>query len=200
MSWLPTGFVRDIIQTLVLTVVIFFAVQTFVGQPYQVEMVSMQHTLEPGHYVFVDKLTPRVDAYHRGDIVVFWPTSQSGRVQEHPFIKRVIGVAGETVEVRDGRVWIDDEVLDEPYVFSDGGEAQATTITSESRWVIPEGQLFLLGDHRSNSVDSRSFGPVGVGQVVGRAWLRYWPLDSLAILGGSAQATAIEPLETTETP
>lgn len=187
MSRLPTGLLRDVVQTLVLTVVIFFGIQTFVGQPYQVEMISMQHTLEPGHYVFVDKLTPRVDAYHRGDIVVFWAPS-AVRSQEHPFIKRVIAVGGDSVEVRDGRVLVNETTLDEPYVFSDGDDSEATEAASESRWVIPDGQVFLMGDHRSNSVDSRSFGPVAVSDVVGRAWLRYWPLDSFTVLGGSAHA------------
>lgn len=195
MSRVSARLLRDIVQTLILTIVIFFAVQTFVGQPYQVEMISMQHTLEPGHYVFVDKLTPRVDAYHRGDIVVFRAPSATGD-QEHPFIKRVIGVGGDTVEVHDGRVWINGEMLDEPYVFSDGAAEQATLASSESQWTVPAGELFLMGDHRSNSIDSRSFGPVAVGEVVGRAWLRYWPLDSFSILGGSAQAaTTTEPTE-----
>jgi len=196
MSRLPRGLLRDVVQTLVLTALIFFAVQTFVGQPFQVEMVSMQRTLEPGHYVFVDKLTPRVDSYHRGDIVVFWAPSQSGRARAHPFIKRVIGVAGDTVELRDGRVWVNDTLLDENYVFSEDGAPQATLPYDASSWTVPEGQLFLMGDHRSNSVDSRSFGPVALGDVIGRAWLRYWPLDSLAIFGGSAQAGTAQPATT----
>ena len=189
MSRLPTGLLRDVLQTLILTVLIFFGIQTFVGQPYQVEMISMQHTLEPGHYVFVDKLTPRVDAYHRGDIVVFWAPSASGE-QEHPFIKRVIGVGGDRVDLRDGRVWINDAMLDEPYVYADGSATQLTMATTDSHWDIAAGELFLMGDHRSNSVDSRTFGPVAVADVVGRAWIRYWPLDSFTVLGGSAHAAA----------
>ena len=84
----------EIIETLVLTLVIFVVVQTFVAQPYQVQQHSMERTLEPEEYVLVDKLTPRFDGYHRGDIVVFHPPAGVGE-DDTPFIKRVIGVAGD---------------------------------------------------------------------------------------------------------
>ncbi len=188
MSRVNFSLVRDILQTFVLTIVFFFAVQTFVGQPYQVEMHSMQGTLEPGQYVFVDKLTPRFDAYHRGDIVVFSAPAAAGRQEGTPFIKRVIGVPGDTVEIHDGQVWINAAALDEPYVFAVAGVPQTTETGDTSQWVIPDGALFLMGDHRWESVDSRYFGPVPISSVVGRAWLRYWPIDTLSTLGGTAQA------------
>lgn len=188
MSRLNLGLAKDILQTFVLTVVFFFGVQTFVGQPYQVEMHSMQNTLEPGQYVFVDKLTPRFDAYHRGDIVVFGAPRAAGREAGTPFIKRVIGVGGDTVDIRDGQVWINDVALQEPYVYAVAGVPETTETGDTSHWVVPAGEVFLMGDHRWESVDSRFFGPVPVSTVVGRAWLRYWPLDSLSTLGGTAQA------------
>jgi signal peptidase I len=184
---------KDIIQTFILTVVFFFGVQTFVGQPYQVEMHSMQSTLEPGQYVFVDKLTPRFDAYHRGDIVVFGAPQAAGREAGTPFIKRVIGVGGDTVEIRDGQVWVNDVAQTEPYVYAVDGVPETTESGDTSRWLVPTDEVFLMGDHRWESVDSRFFGPVPVSTVVGRAWLRYWPLDSLSTLGGTAQATTPAP-------
>ena len=191
MSRLSIPLLRDVLQTFILTIVIFLAVQTFVGQPFKIEMHSMEQTLEPGQYVFVDKLTPRFDQYHRGDIVVFAPPDAAGGQDGVPFIKRVIGVAGDTVEVHDGRVYVNDVGLDEPYVYADASGPQTTDASGLSRWTVPVGELFLMGDHRAESVDSRSFGPVPVSSVVGRAWLRYWPLDHLAILGGGkAQAAA----------
>ena len=186
--------VRDIVQTFALTVIFFVVVQTFIGQPYQVEMHSMQGTLEPGQYVFVDKLTPRFDSYHRGDIVVFSAPESAGRQEGVPFIKRVIGVPGDAVEIHDGRVFVNGDELDEPYLFAGALGAEPTETAQRSQWIVPDGQLFLMGDHRTQSIDSRSFGPVPVGSVVGRAWLRYWPLDSVAILGGgTAQAARAEP-------
>ncbi len=190
MSRLNTALAKDILQTFLLTVVFFFGVQTFVGQPYQVEMDSMQSTLQEGQYVFVDKLTPRFDSYNRGDIVVFSAPEAAGREGGTPFIKRVIGVAGDTVDIHDGQVWINQQRIDEPYVFALDGVPQTTETGDTNHWTIPDGALFLMGDHRWESVDSRFFGPVPASSVVGRAWLRYWPLDQFSTLGDTAQAAA----------
>ncbi|HYH93211.1 MAG TPA: signal peptidase I [Candidatus Saccharimonadales bacterium] len=179
------GCLFEIVETLVLTLIIFVVIQNFVAQPYKVQQQSMEHTLEPEQYVLVDKLTPRFDTYKRGDIVVFTPPEDWGE-DGTPFIKRVIGQGGETIEIRDdGLVYVDDQALDEPYLYAESaGEPPEPTTASpdEARWTVPDGELFLMGDHRQNSADSRTFGPVPVGQVIGRAWLRYWPLDTFGIL------------------
>jgi signal peptidase I len=179
------GCLFEIVETLVLTLIIFLVIQTFVAQPYKVQQQSMEHTLEPDEYVLVDKLTPRFDTYKRGDIVVFSPPADWSREDDTPFIKRVIGLGGDTVDIRDGDVFIDGTKLDEPYLFSTTttDPPQPTTVAGdEHRWVIPAGEVFLMGDHRSNSADSRMFGPVETEQVIGRAWLRYWPIDVFGIL------------------
>ena len=179
------GCLFEIVETLVLTLIIFVVIQNFVAQPYKVQQQSMERTLEPEQYVLVDKLTPRFDPYKRGDIVVFTPPQDWGD-NGTPFIKRVIGVAGDTVEIRDdGYVYVDDVRLEEPYLYSDeiGGPSQPTTASLEqTNWTIADDEVFLMGDHRSNSADSRTFGPVDTDQVIGRAWLRYWPLDTFGIL------------------
>jgi signal peptidase I len=179
------GCLFEIVETLVLTLIIFLVIQTFVAQPYKVQQQSMEHTLEPDQYVLVDKLTPRFDTYKRGDIVVFKPPPDWAQEDGTPFIKRVIGLGGDTVEIHDGNVYINHTKIDEPYIYkaAPGDPPQPTTVPGdENRWVIPTGDLFLMGDHRSNSADSRTFGPVTDGQVIGRAWLRYWPLDVFGIL------------------
>jgi signal peptidase I len=179
------GCLFEIIETLVLTLIIFLVIQTFVAQPYKVQQMSMEHTLEPEQYVLVDKLTPRFDTYSRGDIVVFNPPDDWAQEDGTPFIKRVIGLGGDTVEIRDGSVFINGTELDEPYLYAvaPGDPPQPTTVPGdEHRWVIPEGELFLMGDHRTNSADSRAFGPVQVDHIIGRAWLRYWPIDVFGIL------------------
>jgi signal peptidase I len=177
------GCLLEIVETLVLTLIIFLAIQTFVAQPYKVEQGSMEHTLEPDQYVLVDKLTPRIGPYQRGDIVVFTPPPGVERPGGAPFIKRVIGVAGDTVEVKDGGVFVNGTELAEPYLFADvpGGPPEPTTASRKS-WTVPTGELFLLGDHRAVSEDSRTFGTVTVSSVIGRAWLRYWPLNGFGVL------------------
>jgi len=177
------GCLLEIVETLVLTLIIFFVIQTFVAQPYRVQQVSMERTLEPDQYVLVDKLTPRFDAYKRGDIVVFNPPPNWVQAQGQPYIKRVIGVGGDTVELKDGKVLVDGTALIEPYVFQEDGDSQPTdALIGVGKWVVPDGQLFLMGDHRSNSADSREFGPVDISAVIGRAWLRYWPINTFEIL------------------
>ena len=179
------GCLFEIVETLVLTLIIFLVIQTFVAQPYKVQQMSMEHTLEPDQYVLVDKLTPRFDTYKRGDIVVFSPPPDWAREDDTPFIKRVIGLGGETVEIRDGGVYVNGTKLDESYIFAaaKGDPPQPTTASGDqSSWVIPTGELFLMGDHRLNSADSRMFGPVETGQIIGRAWLRYWPIDVFGVL------------------
>jgi signal peptidase I len=178
------GCLFEIVETLVLTLIIFLVIQNFVAQPYQVKQQSMERTLEPEQYVLVDKLTPRWDTYKRGDIIVFNPPDTWAQDDGTPFIKRVIGVAGDTVEVRDdGFVYVNGKKLDEPYVFEVAGKPQPTTAgDAQSRWTVPDGQLFVMGDHRGSSADSRVFGTIPIGHVIGRAWLRYWPFDTFGIL------------------
>lgn len=179
------GCLLEVVETIVLTVLIFLGIQTFVAQPYKVQQSSMETTLMPEQYVLVDKLTPRWAPYQRGDIVVFDPpeTWRTGG-SNVPFIKRVIGLPGDTVELRDGRVFVNDVELNEPYIYLENGVPQPTEPQSggATEWVIPDGQLLVMGDHRENSADSRTFGPIEIRHVIGRAWLRYWPFDTFGVL------------------
>ena len=178
------GCLFEVVETLALTLLIFVVIQNFIAQPYKVQMNSMERTLEPGQYVLVDKLTPRFDAYNRGDIVVFDPPADWGD-RSTPYIKRVIGEPGDVVEIReDGLVYVNGVALVEPYLYADdAGNPQATTAPlDEATWTVPGGELFLMGDHRQNSSDSRTFGPVPIDRVIGRAWLRYWPIGTFGIL------------------
>lgn len=190
----PLGCLLEIVQTLVLTVVLFWVVQSFVAQPFQVRQLSMQPTIENNEYVLIDKLTPRFDTYHRGDIVVFAPPPEAATQLGEPFIKRIVGVAGDTIELRDGRVFVNATALDEPYLFAVDGIAEPTEPESdEDSWTIADGELFVMGDHRRRSSDSRSFGPITVDSVVGRAWLRYWPLAGFGVLPSAGHPELADP-------
>ncbi|HEX5465682.1 MAG TPA: signal peptidase I [Candidatus Limnocylindrales bacterium] len=179
----PLGCLLEVAETLALTLIIFLIIQNFVAQPFMVEQDSMEHTLEPNQYVLVDKLTPHLDSYKRGDIVVFHPPDQPE--SSVPYIKRIIGLPGDRLEFKDGAVWVDGQRLDEPYVYDD----QPTLAgPAGSLVVVPPGEYFGMGDHRLDSVDSRVFGPIPAGNIIGRAVLRYWPLDALAVLSGPTYA------------
>lgn len=184
------GCLLEIAETLLLTLLIFWVIQTFVAQPYRVEQESMRITLEQNQYVLVDKLTPHFDSYSRGDIIVFNPARRDGSCDSPavdetnegnvPFIKRVIGEPGDTVSIHDGSVFINGTAIDEPYVYKGPTGANG----DQDTWQVPADRLFVMGDNRNNSTDSRvpTIGPICVRDVIGKAWLRYWPLDRLGIL------------------
>jgi signal peptidase I len=175
------GCLLELVETLVLTLVIFFVVQNFVAQPFQVKGDSMEHSFEPNDYVLVDKLSPHWNAYSRGDVVVLQPP-QGWAAEKTPFIKRVIGVGGDTIEVKDGKVYVNGTVLDEPYLFADADGTRQATMSDEPQWVVPADDIFVMGDHRQQSADSRLFGPIPVASVLGRAVIRYWPLAAFGTI------------------
>jgi signal peptidase I len=185
------GCLLELGETIILTIVIFFVVQHFIAQPYQIMQVSMEHSLEPGQYVLVDKLSPAFNDYKRGDVIVFEPPagfSEDGG--DIPFIKRVIGVPGDLVEIHDNAVWVNGVQLNEPYVYD---QQPTTPLSNVSTWRVPQGYLFVLGDHREASQDSRVFGPIARSSVIGRAWLRYWPLGVFSFVGSATYAGVPDP-------
>jgi len=186
-------FALEIVQTIVLTLVIFVLIQNFVAQPFKVEGRSMEQSFVENDHVLVDRLTGRWSPYARGQVVVLHPP-QDASDQRAPYIKRVIGVGGDTVEIRDGRVSVNGTALDEPYLFRNAaGVDEPTEASDQARWVVPDGDLFVLGDHRQASSDSRAFGPVPVSSVIGRAVLRYWPFASFGIIESPSYANIPAP-------
>jgi signal peptidase I len=128
------GCLFEVLETLVLTLVIFFVIQTFIAQPFQVQQHSMERTFVEGDYVLVDRLSHLWNPYGHGQVVVFAPP-ESWTTRKEPYIKRVIGVGGDTVEVRDGAVFVNGEALDEPYLYrdADGVAEPVTQIGSAER-------------------------------------------------------------------
>jgi signal peptidase I len=168
---------REVVETLLLAAVIFLLVRLVVLN-FRVDGQSMTPNLADGQmllvnrnaYQFFDVNGTRYypfDPPERGDVVVFDPPSES----EKPYIKRIIGLAGEEVTFGDGHVLIDGAPLEEDYIEDNTRCGRADTCDV----VVPEGHVYVLGDNRRNSSDSRVFGPVPVENVVGKAWLSYWP-------------------------
>jgi signal peptidase I len=182
------GWLIEIAQTVALTLVLFFGIQWFVAQPFQVEQYSMERTFEQGDYVLIDKLSPRWDAYSRGDVVVFAPPA-AWTSRPEPYIKRVIGEPGDEIGIRDGRVLVNGVALDEPYLYlGEDGLPEPTRPGDGDTWTVGADELFVMGDHRMESADSRVFGPIPFSSVIGRAALRYWPLASLSLVTAPAYA------------
>jgi signal peptidase I len=199
------GCALEIVETLVLTLVIYLIIHNFVAQPFEVEQQSMVPTVNPGEYVLIDKISPRFSDYRRGDIVVFQPPPGFGQGGV-PFIKRVIGLPGDTVSLENGRVFVTPAGgspvrLDEPYVVRTivGGTAPTLPKNADgtSSWTIAAGTYFVMGDNRPSSQDSRFFGPVDRELIIGRAWLRYFPLDRVGIVERPTYAGLSARLEVT---
>jgi signal peptidase I len=170
-----------VLETVTLTVLLTLSAQTFVAQPFQIEHTSMLDTLREGQMVLVDKLSPRFTGFSRGEIVVFHPTVAAG-ADDTPYIKRVIGLPGDRVELTGGAVRVNGVPLEESAYVYRGEPTRPTGGTT--RWDVPPETLFVLGDHRGDSTDSRSamLGLVRYDQVIGRALVRYWPPDTATVL------------------
>lgn len=173
-----TNWLVETVLTVALAIGLYLIIQALVVQTYRVEGHSMDDSLHDGQHLLIDKLTPRFDDYSRGDVVVLHPPDEPE--DSTPFIKRVIGVAGDHLEVHDGAVWVDGTQLDEPYVAA--GAITEPSFSDESSWDVGPGEVFVMGDNREDSRDSREFGVVQTSEIIGRAWLRFWPLDAFGIL------------------
>jgi signal peptidase I len=154
---------REIVETVVLTLVIFFLIQTVVRN-FRVVGTSMEPNLHTGEYLIVDKISYHLSAPQRGDVIVFEPPVSA----EGDYVKRVIGLPGELVEVQNGLVLINGKPITEPYVV------RPASYSMDARRVGPD-ELFVLGDNRNMSSDSHSWGMLPMDKVVGKALVSYWP-------------------------
>ena len=158
------------LRDLALSVLIALIVILFLYQPVRVEGTSMMPSLVDQERIFINKFSYRfgITAVNHGDTVVFWLPGDTSK----SYIKRVIGVPGDTVEISRGRVYVNDQELTEPYVPEEYRDH-----VSLDRVTVPEGEYFVLGDHRSSSNDSRTWGTVARSYIYGKAVFSYWPLD-----------------------
>ncbi len=162
--------------------IVAFVIKVFLFQAYYIPSPSMEPSLGIGDRVIVNKLSYKLHDVNRGDMIVFEnPSTAEGEISD--LIKRVVALPGETLQVQDGKVYIDGNIMIEPYL--DGSEntfdfnMPAGCIGSTeliNQCVVPDGYVFVMGDNRGNSRDSRIFGPVDIETIVGRAFVKVWPL------------------------
>jgi signal peptidase I len=160
---------REMLETILLTVILFLALNALTGR-FQVRGSSMEPTLHDGQYLVISKLTYWLHPPARGDVIVFAPPNNPA----NDYIKRVVGLPGEEVEIRDGALWVEGIRLEEPYINSAGFYSGV--------WTLGEGEYFVLGDNRNNSSDSHSWGVLPEDNIVGKAWLSYWPPEEWSIV------------------
>ena len=192
-------FLKDLLETIALALLIFMALQSSVRN-YRVELSSMEPTLFPKDRLVVNKLVyfhldtetidrfvPFVDIWEddgtlfpfhppgRADIIIFHFPNDPSR----DFVKRVIGLPGDTISMIRGNVFIDGVMLEEPYLTKKDGDALAPTL-------VPPNSYFVLGDNRGGSSDSRHWGPVPLENIVGKVSLRYWPFSEFSLFSGNS--------------
>jgi signal peptidase I len=170
------SFFLDIIETVVVALSIFLIVYLFVMQPHQVNGQSMVPNFQDGEYLLTDKISYRVGEPERGDIVVFHApeASQCPEGTGCDFIKRVIGLPGESVQVKDNHFYLNGQLLDEDYLPTDY-VTKPGAYTQNGPVTVPSNSYFVAGDNRSHSSDSRVWGAVPIDNIVGKVFFRYWP-------------------------
>jgi len=157
----------EILQTLILAVIMYFLIDSVIAR-VRVENISMLPTLQPGEFLLVNKLAYKIDRMSRGDIIIFHYDAKED------YIKRLIGLPGDTVEVQDGKVKVNQLELDEPYI--------SAPPSYNGVWDVPAGSIFVLGDNRNSSSDSHSWGFVSLDKLIGKALVIYWPLQNAQVL------------------
>ncbi|MEJ2209292.1 MAG: signal peptidase I [Anaerolineae bacterium] len=170
---------REMVETILLTLLIYVLIRTFLIENYRVVGHSMVPTLADREFLVVSKLDYRLRDPRRGDIIVFFDPRDGDR----KLIKRIIGLPGETVAINNGQVSIDGQTLEEPYIQNQGRYSASPTL-------VPEGHYYVLGDNRANSSDSHNWGTLAENKIVGRAWFSYWPPEVWGLIQHEEYALA----------
>ena len=173
------GFVSEMVKVVIISLMIVLPVRYFLIQPFYVKGASMEPNFYDHEYLIIDEITYRFDQPQRGDIVVFKYPNDTRQY----FIKRVVGLPGETIKIENGLVFVDGpdgyEPLQEDYLFDD--IETIMPLKGYSQVKLAQDEYFLLGDNREQSFDSRAFGPVKREFIIGRTWVRGWPVNRLTI-------------------
>ena len=177
-SWFePAGrFIWDLSKVLILSLVIIIPIRYFFFQPFVVSGSSMEPNFSNGDYLIIDEITYRLSEPKRGEVVVMRFPGDTSQF----FIKRIIGLPGEKITIEDGTVQV--RTSDDTFVLQEIYLARGTRTTGNTELTLDEDEYFVLGDNRSASSDSRSWGPLLRDNIIGRAWLRLLPLDELSLI------------------
>lgn len=173
----------DFTETAVIGLSLFLIVYLFLVQPHQVNGQSMVPNFQNGEYLLTDKVSYRFRDPERGEVIVFHAPASANCPEGTgcDFIKRVIGLPGDTIELRDNSIYLNGEQLPESYIPSDF-VTEAGMFTRDRQVVLQSNEYFVVGDNRSHSSDSRAWGPVPLGNIVGKAFFVYWPPEVFGVI------------------
>lgn len=161
---MKSSFFKEFAKALIISIVLAFAIRYFIIQPFKVQGASMEPNFSENDYLIIDEITPRIKSFERGEVVVFKHNASF-------YIKRIIGLPNEIIEIKEGKVYVDGFLLSEKYLSeSTNGNLSAN---------LDNDQYFVLGDNRDASSDSRSWGALDKSLIVGRVWLRLLPLSKI---------------------
>jgi len=169
------AFLLDTIQIVVIALSLFVIVYLFFFQPHQVKGSSMNPNFIDAEYLLTDKITYRFNKPQRSETVIF----TAPKNPDYEYIKRIIGLPGETVKIENGFVFINANKLEEAYLPTDTRTLSGSFSREGHTISIPDNHYFVIGDNRNHSSDSREWGTVPRENILGRAWFRYWPLDKI---------------------
>jgi signal peptidase I len=173
-----SAFFLDVLEVVVFAIAIFLFVYLVVTQPHKIKGSSMEPNFPDGEYLLTDKLSYRFREPKRGEVIVFEAPGTDG----DEFIKRIIGLPGETLEIKDNEIYVDGRVLEEVYIAPEILTKPGNFLREESMVIIPEGEYLVLGDNRPFSSDSRAWGLIEKSAITGRAWIVYWPPPSVGLV------------------
>jgi signal peptidase I len=179
------AFFLDVSEVIVFAIGIFFFVYLLIMRPHKIEGESMMPNYQDSEYLLTEKVTYYLNKPQRGDVVVLRPPKRVSESDE--FIKRIVGMPGETVKILNGRVYIDGKLLNEPYIANSVTTYGGSFLTEDTEYKIPDKLYIVMGDNREHSSDSRYWGPVSLNLspngeregINGRAWLVYWPVTKI---------------------
>jgi len=177
-------FILDTVQAIVMALSIFIIIYLFLFQPHQVKGSSMYPSFSSGEFLLTNKISYRFNDPKRGEVIVFKaPPSEPCAEIECEYIKRIIGMPGDRVMVSSGLIYVNGEQLNESdYLPKDYVTNSGSFLIEGAEKTVPEGYYLPMGDNRPYSRDGREFGPISKEAIVGKAWLRYWPVPKVGFI------------------
>ncbi len=172
------NFILDFIESITMALAVFVIFYLFLFQPHQVRGNSMYPNFHDGEYILTDKISYRLGEPKRGEVIIF----RAPKNEEYDYIKRIIGLPGDTLRIENGKVILNNSLFAEPYLPSDYTTNSGNFLKNKQIITVPAGHYFVMGDNRSHSSDSREWGFVPQKNIIGKAFFRYWPPSRAGVI------------------